>query len=260
MKYNICFIGAGNLATNLSTELQKHGHKIVQVYSRSKQSAQSLASLLNTKYTTSTTEITAQTDVYVIALKDSAMHEVLSRINCRDKLLIHCSGGLPLSVLKEYSVNSGVLYPLQTFSKSREVDFSQIPVFVEGSSTITEDILIDIATSISKNVSVLNSEKRKSLHISAVFACNFVNHMYALAGEFLNSKNIPFSVLKPLIDETASKVQEMNPIVAQTGPAVRFDENIINAHLSQLKDFPEHQELYKSISKSIFNHHQEKNK
>lgn len=260
MSLNICFIGAGNLATHLSVALQKEGHKVIQVYSKTTESALKLANNLGAEFTTSTNEISSDADLYIVALKDSAVDEVLSKVNFQNNFVIHCSGSLPISILKKYSENIGVLYPLQTFSKNRAIEFNNIPVFVEANSAINENKLLEIARSISNEVSVLNSAKRKSLHISAVFACNFVNHMYSLADESLGASNISFDVLKPLILETAQKVQEYKPKDVQTGPAVRFDENIINDHLNQLKDFPDYQELYNSISKSIFELHQEKNK
>lgn len=258
MKYNIAIIGAGNLATHLSKALRNQGHNIVQVYSRTEKSAKTLSNILETEYASSPTQITLCADLYFVALKDSVFADVLGQVDFKNKLLVHCSGSLPLSILQNYSENTGVLYPLQTFSKSRELDFSKVPLFVEANSLKNEKTLVEIANSLSNTVSVLNSEKRKSLHISAVLACNFVNHMYTLAGEFLSSKDIPFDVLEPLIEETAQKVQDMNPKTAQTGPAVRFDENIINDHLNHLSVFPNTQELYKSISKSIFETHQEK--
>lgn len=259
MSLKICFIGAGNLATHLSKALQNQGHKVIQVYSRTEESASALANILDSEFTTSTKEISADADLYVVALKDSVVNTVLSKINFRNKFVVHCSGSLPRGVLKQYSDNVGVLYPLQTFSKKRAIDFSNIPVFVEANSAKNEIKLLELARTISNEVSVLNSAKRKSLHISAVFACNFVNHMYSISAEFLKANHISFDVLKPLIYETAQKVQEHKPQDTQTGPAVRFEGNIINDHLNQLTGFPAYHELYNSISKSIFELHQEKN-
>ena len=255
MSLNFCFIGAGNLATHLSKAFQNKGFGISQVYSRTTLSAKELANNLSTNYVISTEEIDKNADIYFVALKDSAVDEVLSQINFNNKLIVHCSGSLPLSAIEKYSENVGVLYPLQTFSKKREVDFSEIPVFIEASSAKNEKLLCDIASQLSGSVVVINSDKRKTLHISAVFACNFVNHFYTIASDILKSKNIQFDVLKPLILETARKVQKMHPENAQTGPAIRFDENIIDSHLHELKDFGDYRELYKSISKSIFEHY-----
>lgn len=258
MNASMCFIGAGNLATHLSKAIQEKGGNIIQVYSRTTASAKELATKLNTSYTNTVETITDKADVYFIALKDSVVDVVLSQRNFENKLLIHCSGSLPLDVLKKYSDRIGVFYPLQTFSKKRELDFSQIPVFVESNNREIEKKLVSMAETISDSVQVLSSERRKFLHISAVFACNFVNHFYTLSSRVLESKEIPFDVIKPLIMETAQKVQEMAPEQAQTGPAVRFDENIINSHVKELEDLQNYGDLYKLISESIYNLHNKK--
>ncbi len=252
MSLNFCFIGAGNLATQLSKALKNKGFGIKQVYSRTEQSAKSLADSLNANYTTSIHEIDKKADIYFVALKDSVVDEVLSQINFENKLVVHCSGSLPLFTLSRYTKNTGVFYPLQTFSKTGDINFREIPIFIESNSIGNEKLLQQIASELSDSVIVLNSEKRKSLHISAVFACNFVNYFYTAASDILKDKDIPFEVLRPLILETAKKVQRFEPEKVQTGPAVRFDENIINTHLNELKDFGDYQQLYKLISKSIF--------
>lgn len=258
MSLNFCFIGAGNLATHFSKALQIEGYYVSQVYSRTEKSAKELAEILSTKYVTSATEVDKDADIYIVALKDSAYNEVLSQINFENKLVVHCSGSLPLSVLEKYSTNTGVFYPLQTFSKLRYIDFKDLPVFIEANTKENENLLLDLAGQISDSVTILNSEKRKILHLSAVFACNFVNYFYSVSAEILKSKDISFDVLKPLILETAQKVQEMDPDKAQTGPALRFDENIISSHLKELEGFIDYQKLYNSISKSIFEHHKNK--
>ena len=255
MSLNCCFIGAGNLATQLSKVLQNKGFNISQVYSRSAKSAKLLAGLLKTNYTISISDIDSNADIYFVAVKDSVQEELLTQIDFNNKLVVHCSGSLPLSTLEKYSENIGVFYPLQTFSKNRFVDFSSIPIFIESNSFENEKILQEIACKISNSVTVLDSDARKTLHISAVFASNFVNHFYTISSEILKTKNIPFAVLKPLILETAQKIQKMDPKKAQTGPAVRFDENIIAAHTNELRHLKNYEELYNSISKSIFEHH-----
>ena len=256
MSHRFVFLGAGNLATRLAVELHQKGFNIGQVYSRTEKSAKALADKLETDYTASVQEISPDADVYFVALKDSAFEEVLPHINFQNKLVVHCSGSMPLSSLENYSTNIGVLYPLQTFSKERQVDFSEIPVFIEASSPQNEKMLRRIAEKISVNVSVLNSEQRLHLHVAAVFACNFVNHFYAIAGEMLKSQNVPIQVLNPLIMETARKVQEMEPVKAQTGPAVRYDHNVIEKHLDTLEDFPEIKKIYKMVSENIYKFHQ----
>jgi len=252
----ICFIGAGNLATQLSVSLQREGFAIEQIFSRTEKTAGELAARLNTEFTCDPEAITREADMYFVALKDAAFEKVLHKIDFQDSLVVHCSGSMPLSVISGCSANTGVFYPLQTFSKTREVDFRSVPVFVESDSEGNRHMLIRVAKKIAEHVSVMNSEKRKILHISAVFACNFVNHLYTLSSEILNSKDIPFDVIKPLIEETTRKVQVMDPEKAQTGPAVRFDKKIISDHVEQLSGFPGYAELYNSLSKSIFEHHQ----
>lgn len=256
MSLKFIFIGAGNLATQLSQRLKQQEFEIIQVYSRTEKSARELAEKINCEFTNSPDNISKDADIYVVAINDSVYDDVLSQIEFNGKLVVHCSGSMPMSVLEIYSENIGVFYPLQTFSKTREVDFSEIPVFVEANSERNEKQLIQIASKISGSVSVLNSEKRLFLHIAAVFACNFVNHFYMEASQVLKSKNISIDVLKPLIMETARKVQEMRPEDAQTGPAVRFDENVIGKHLKALEFNPPARELYNSVSKTIFEFHQ----
>jgi predicted short-subunit dehydrogenase-like oxidoreductase (DUF2520 family) len=255
MSYRIVFIGAGNLAARLSLELKKKGYIIEQVYSRSLKSANQLAMRLRTHYTTTPWKIMPDADIYFVALKDSAFEEVLPHAAIGNSLLVHCSGSMPISSLEKYSKNRGVFYPLQTFSKNIPVQFDHIPVFIEANSKENEDKLLEIAGKISDHVSVMDSDTRLYLHVSAVFACNFVNHLYAIASEILKKKDIPFDVLKPLILETAEKIQNADPALVQTGPAVRFDRNIISSHIRVLNSLPEFREIYKNMSESIFNYH-----
>jgi len=256
MSLRIVFIGAGNLATHLSIELKRNGFNVVQVYSRTSTSAYQLAQKLEADYTTRIDDLVTDADIYFIALKDSVVDEVLYQTHFRSGLVVHCSGSLPLDVLLPYSNNIGVLYPLQTFSKSREVDFQNIPVFIEGNTPDSEELLLYIANKLSVRVAVLNSEKRLYLHIAAVFSCNFVNHFYTIASEVLQSQDIPFDVVHPLIAETASKALSIEPRSAQTGPAIRYDRNVIDKHLNALTSFPEFRKLYKEVSLSIHNLHQ----
>lgn len=255
MSQRVVFIGAGNLATRLAVELKEQGILIEQVYSRTESSAEKLSQLLQTDYTTTPEQIVRDADIYFVALKDAVIDNVLSKVEFEDKLLVHCSGSLPLSVLNKYAQNTGVFYPLQTFTKHRAVDFKKVPIFVEANSEVNEIILLKLAEKISEKVSILESEKRLFLHIAAVFACNFVNHLYTIASDLLKSNNISFDIVHPLIRETALKAMSMEPQKAQTGPAVRFDRNIISAHMDALGTFPEFRGLYLEISENIYNYH-----
>ncbi len=258
MNYRIVFLGAGNLAVRLSLALKSAHFNVVQVFNRSENSARELAEQLGAGFTISPSEVINDADIYIVALADAVWDDVLPKVDFKDHLIVHSSGSMPLDALRPYSENTGVLYPLQTFSKQRRVSFREIPVFVEANTIQNEEILFRIGQEISGTVLHMDSEKRLFLHIAAVFSCNFVNHFYAIGEELLNSKDIPFDVLRPLIAETAKKVLEMSPHEAQTGPAVRFDENIIGKHLEALRQFPRARELYNSISKRIFDHYQNK--
>lgn len=247
----VVFIGSGNLATWLSLEMKRAGLTICQIYSRTDRHAEHLAKALACPWTTSVEAISADADLYVFSLKDTALQPVLDKMKPNGGLWIHTAGSMPLEIFKGYTSRYGVMYPLQTFSKERTVDFKEIPLFLEASSDTEAQVLKEIAVRLSRNVSFLSSDRRRSLHLAAVFACNFVNRMYALAGRILEEKDIPFNVLLPLIDETAAKVHTMNPVKAQTGPAVRYDENVIHNHLAMLSD-PDMQAIYRQISQSIY--------
>jgi len=154
-----------------------------------------------------------------------------------------------------YADKYGVLYPLQTFSKNKAVDFSQIPICVEAINAEVEKELLKIAHLLTEKTYILNSEKRKKLHLAAVFACNFSNYMYDIAYDIVMSAGIDFEILKPLIAETADKIKTMTPKEAQTGPAVRYDENTINKHLTLLNRKKYLKEIYKVLSKGIHKRH-----
>ncbi len=251
---SIVFVGAGNLATNLAKALFREGFHIDQVYSRTVESAYSLAQYINAKYTTSLVDLKPDADLYIVSLKDSAFVELINEI-CEAKnsnaLFVHTAGSIPMSIWSNHVQNYGVFYPMQTFSKQREVDFREIPFFIEASSPKHCNLLKEIAHTISDKVYDATSEQRKSLHLAAVFTCNFTNHMYALADELLEKYGLPFETMLPLIDETARKVHQLTPKQAQTGPAIRYDEGVIGKHLEMLADDKQMQQLYELISKSI---------
>ena len=244
----VVFVGAGNLATRLSLEMRKSGMSIGQVYSHTSEHAKILADELGCGWTVIPEEIVEDADLYVFSLKDAVLQDVIARVKPNNGLWVHTAGSMPISVFEGLTARYGVVYPLQTFSKSREVDFKKIPFFLEANSSEDEKVLGEVARALSSDV--LSSEKRKNLHLAAVFACNFTNHMYALAEKILEEQQIPGEVLLPLIDETAAKVHVMSPVRAQTGPAIRYDENVINKHMAMLKD-PDMRNLYELISRSI---------
>jgi Uncharacterized conserved protein len=250
----IVFIGAGNLATNLAKAFYRSGFRIIQVYSRTQASAAALAGAVEATYTTEISEVRDDAALYVVSVKDDALIELLPDIVRGRKrgLLVHTAGSIPMNILKDKTERYGVFYPMQTFSKQREVDFKSIPIFVESNSAEDTCLLRAVASILSEKVYEATSEQRRYLHLAAVFTCNFANHMYALAAELLNKHNLPFEVMLPLIDETAEKVHQLTPAQAQTGPAIRFDRNVMDKHSDMLSDEPRFKEVYKLLSESIY--------
>ncbi|MFH1319828.1 MAG: Rossmann-like and DUF2520 domain-containing protein [Bacteroidota bacterium] len=266
---NIVMLGAGNVATHLGMALKEAGYNIVQVFSRTERSASQLAGRLATEYTNDIKKITSGADIYIIAVKDGAITTVVETLQLVRQLadatslqinglIVHTSGTISIDVLKDVSENIGVFYPLQTFSKnvvetrcSVSLLFKNIPICIEANNKSNEDILLNLAGSISENVHLINTQQRKLLHLAAVFACNFSNHMYAVAEDILKKGNLPFDMLKPLIIETANKIENNSPNDMQTGPAIRGDQMIMVEHLEYLAELPEYREMYKLISESI---------
>lgn len=250
VKPTTVLVGAGNVATHLGAALQKAGFNITTVYSKTAASAQWLAETLGAAYTTTLNDLPAA-DLYLVAVKDDALPEVAQQLKVGSGIVAHTCGSMDMDVLQNTSGSYGVLYPLQTFSKTRAVDISQVPFCIEGCDEETTSKLDFIARSISSNVHFINSEQRRVLHVAAVFACNFTNHMYALAENILQQRHIPFNILLPLIEETAAKVKDHSPHEAQTGPAARGDQGIIQKHIELLKDNETVQAIYKLVSYSI---------
>jgi predicted short-subunit dehydrogenase-like oxidoreductase (DUF2520 family) len=255
---SVVIIGAGKLATQLGKILHKKGFPILQVYSHTIVSAKLLGEKINVPYTNELSQIISEAEVYIYAVKDSAIEICIEKTPKNKGLHIHTAGSVPMSVFAKKKENYGVLYPLQTFSKERNIDFKKIPIFIEANSKQNELFLNDFAHFISNQVKYADSEQRKNLHLAAVFACNFVNHLYAIAEKLLAEKGIPFDNLLPLINETATKIQDISPKDAQTGPAVRFDKNSIQKHLDALNNMPNEQTIYKLLSENIFRYTHEK--
>lgn len=249
----VVLVGAGRLATNLGQALYKAGHHIVSVYSRTIVSAQMLAQQIDSQPTDSVSTLPVEADLFIIAVKDSVLPHVIDSLvqGREDQLFAHTAGSMTMSLFEGKARRYGVFYPMQSFSKERQVDFREIPVFLEGSDEQSLRQLRILAESISDAVYDLSSEERKYLHLSAVFACNFANHCYALAAQILEEHGLPFSVMLPLIDETARKVHQLHPRDAQTGPAVRYDENVMKKQKQLLSHHGDIQDLYDRLSQSI---------
>lgn len=249
----VVLVGAGNVATQMGMALCGAGYEIVQVFSRTEVSAGTLAQILQCPYTTDLNGIVRDADLYIVAVKDLALEKVAHAVAhcCPEALFVHTAGSMPIDVWKGKALHYGVLYPMQTFSKQRKVDFSMVPFFVEGSGREEIGILKLLAEQIGGKVYEATSEQRRCLHVAAVFSCNFTNHMYAVAHHLLEAHGLPFDVMLPLIDETARKVHVLSPVEAQTGPACRDDGNVMRRHLEMLADEPQLAVLYQEISGNI---------
>lgn len=246
----VVFLGAGNVATHLALELYRKDFDIVQVYSRTQESAQKLANKVEAVPISNVSSVITDADLYIFSVKDSVLEDIISKIPANSGLWIHTAGSVPLDIFSKHSSRYGVLYPFQTFSKNRTINWKDVPIFIEANNSENLSLLQAVAKQLSDKVAELSSENRKYVHLTGVFACNFTNHMYTLSKQFLKIVDLPFEVALPLIDETASKVHTLSPEEAQTGPAIRYDENIINKHLELIENDSVKQ-IYKLISESI---------
>ena len=255
----VTIVGAGNVGHNFGLAFRQAGYLIHEIYSRTKTSALLLSQTLNCNYTTDLSQLNANTDLIIIAVNDDAIPEVLKRLKIKDKPIVHTSGSTPIEIFDGLGFEQvGIFYPVQSFSKNDTESLSPIPICVEGGDPKTEDLLLSLARSVSTKVYGMDSEKRKALHVAAVFANNFSNHMYHIADDLLRQHQISFEIIRPLIEKTSNKLKNERPLNAQTGPAVRNDRKIIDIHLNYLKDQGHYQEIYELVTKDIFESQQKK--
>lgn len=252
---NIVILGSGNIATHLGRAFKMAGQTISQVWSRDITKASVLADTLAADAIDSMIDLDRTADLFIIAVNDEAIRRIALELKLSDQLLLHTSGSTGLSALEGASTKIGVFYPLQTFSKIKSIDFRNIPIIIEANVPEVLAIIRAIADRLSEKVIELNSDQRKTLHIGAVFACNFTNHLFGLAQELLEEKGLDYDLLKPLIEETLNKIEINSPVSVQTGPAIREDQTTIQAHLELLKHNPDLSELYIKLSQSIVNLH-----
>lgn len=242
----IVLIGSGNVAFHLAKAFTEAQIPISQIFGRNTTELQKISEQFFIPFST---ETLVDADLYIISVSDSSIAEVSALIKNENALVAHTSGSVSREALNG-NYRKSVFYPLQTFSKSKNLDYSKIPFFIDAENENDEEILKNLASKISKNVMLANDEKRKYIHLTAVFACNFVNHLYARAKEISDSQGIPFDYFLPLIDETTQKIHELEPKLAQTGPAVRNDEKVLKLHESLLTD-EEKLKIYKTLNESI---------
>ncbi|QIY91765.1 Rossmann-like and DUF2520 domain-containing protein [Chryseobacterium gallinarum] len=241
----IVIIGSGNVAYHMAKAFTLRGISLAQIFGRNEKELNKISEELHIPYSAEQLE---DADLYIICVSDNSVEEVSKIIRKKDCLVAHTSGSLPKEILiGDYRKSS--FYPLQTFSKSKELEYEKIPFFIEAESEEDKKTLFEVASKISENVMESNHEKRKYIHLTAVFACNFVNHLFSRAKEISDSQTIPFEYFLPLIDETVKKIYEIEPKMAQTGPAVRNDKRVLQLHERLLQG--ESLEIYKTMNHSI---------
>lgn len=248
----IVIIGSGNVATVLGRLLKKAGHEIVQVVSRTADHSKALADELHCDAANGSGKLNMDTDVFLVAVKDSALYELNKIFHAGNKLVVHTAGSVSKDVLKELSYNYGVLYPVQSLRKEMDIK-TQIPFLVDGNTPETTALIEDLAKTISDTVSVAGDEERLKLHVAAVIVSNFTNHLYAMAEDFCKKENVDFKLLVPLIIETAVRTEKHSPATVQTGPAIRNDVFTLDKHLRLLNPYPKLKYMYLKLTESIMN-------
>lgn len=242
----IVIIGSGNVAYHLAKAFTHSEIPILQIFGRNENAFKDIANELKIPYST---EKLAEADLYIISVKDDAIAEVSAMIKVENVLVAHTSGSTSKEILVG-NYRKASFYPLQTFSKQKALDYTKIPFFIDANDEADREILKNLAQKISKNVMFVDDEKRKYIHLTAVFACNFVNHLWARAKEISDNQGVPFEYFLPLIDETTDKIHYLDPKQAQTGPAVRNDQKILAIH-EQIIENEEQKQIYKILNQSI---------
>ena len=244
-------IGAGNVSSHISRHFHLSGHHISCIYSRTEAAAQQLAAELGVPGTSVVEEVPVDADFYLLCVPDRVVLEVAEKFRHTSGIWLHTAGALSMNLFQGVFKQYGVLYPLQTLSKARSLEASQVPCLVEGSSPQVSAEVMKLALSVYRNVEEVNSEKRLVIHTAAVFANNFSNHMVHIAKELVSEQNIDPQMIEPLLQETFEKIKALGTVEGRTGPAIRGDQETMNKHIELLKDHPEWEKLYTFISRDI---------
>ena len=250
-EYRISFIGAGKVAGALCRKFYSSGFKIQQIVTKTEKSGHPLAVSCNAPWSPDY-HFSGSEEIIIVAVPDDKLSDVLRSIRCPEDIVVaHTAGSLGLEVFPDHIKHKGVFYPLQTFSDNRSIEFTDLPFFVEASDSCSLDTLKNLAQSIGGKVYSVDTERRRLLHIAAVFVCNFVNHMMTSGKQLTSRAGFQFEVLQPLINETIRKAMETGPDNSQTGPAFRSDKGTIKRHLDLLSFSPELQAVYREVTRSI---------
>lgn len=255
----VTIVGAGNVGHNFGLAFRQAGYLITEIYSRTQSSAMLLSQALNCNFTTKLNELSDKTDLFIIAVNDDVIPQVLREIPFKNKPIVHTSGSTPLDVFEGLGFDQyGIFYPVQSFSKNDTESLTPIPICVEANNQKNEDLFLSLASSVSGRVYSMDSEKRKALHVAAVFANNFSNHMFHIAHELLSQHKISFEVIRPLIEKTAKKLKSDSPVNVQTGPAVRNDRKVIDMHVNYLENQEAYKAIYDLVTQDIYKSQQKK--
>ena len=248
---DIVIIGSGNVAAILGRKFIAAGHKIIQIMSRNASAASELAYEWDTESANYTTLINKNADVYIIAVTDTALEELVSNLKLPGKVVAHTAGSVSKEILKNVTAHYGVFYPLQSLRKE-VTRLPDIPLFFEGNDKIATTTLQKLAQSISfKKPVAAGAEDRLKLHVAAVIVNNFTNHLYVLAEKYCQKEGIDFHQLIPLIEETVERLKTSSPAETMTGPAIRNDQETIRKHLELLNEYPPIQNIYQLLTESI---------
>lgn len=253
--YNIAIIGSGNLAWHLAPELENVGQRIVEIYSRNIKNARSLQKRLYNAEINPTLDFSdSEAEIFIICISDDAIEEAAQEIALpENSTIVHTSGSQSISKLGYAATEHiGVFYPLQTFTKNKRVSFEDIPILIEAENSHTTKVLKKLGKSISKKVLSVSSKDRMAIHVAAVIACNFTNHLFEVAEKILKNQGFHFELIKPLIAETINKSLDLGPENSQTGPAARGDLETLDKHMEFLKG-SKHKDVYKLLTELILN-------
>ncbi|AIM38692.1 hypothetical protein KO02_19815 [Sphingobacterium sp. ML3W] len=248
---NIVILGSGNVATHFAHNFQNKGHKITQIYSQQKANAQALAFTVNAASVSDTAAINLEADLYIIAVSDQVISNMVSALPADLRgVVTHCSGATDMAILAKFN-RYGVIYPPQSISKNKETDFSLIPFCIEGNTYETFNLLFECIHEMAPKSIPCDSVQRLAIHIASVFANNFSNALFQISCEILEQHNLPFDLIRPIILETAEKVQSRLPNEVQTGPAIRNDTNTIKKHLNFIREQDDWKQIYQLLSQEI---------
>ena len=247
----VVIIGAGNVASVFGRLISAASHEIIQVYSRSISSAQSLGKELGCSFVDKLEAVDLTADIYILAITDNALQNIQDSLFLGDKLVVHTAGSVSKKVLSNISSQYGVLYPLQSLRKDQSADQSIIPLLIDANKESVLSIIEQFAFTLSSVVCIVGDDKRLCLHLAAVIVNNFTNHLYTLTAEYCKNEEVDFKMLQPIIEQTALRLRANLPADLQTGPAIRNDQSTLDKHIQALANHPELKTIYLIFTESL---------